>query len=394
MGNPMGNPTGNAARNLVIPAFLIVVGAVVAFYGVLVTPERTWPSLLLNGFYFSSLALSAVFFLAVTRLAGARWSAGLRRIPEAFIPALPIAAVLMLVLYFGWHTLYPWSREGAFAHASAIAGKARYLQGPWVFLRMVCALAAWSLFGWLFRRSSRHQDFHPELGLAMHDRLNRYSVFFVLVFAASLTMGAFDWLISLDPGWFSTMFAVYVFAGTFVQGIAAVTLGVVTFRERESLRDFATPHHLHDLGKMLFAFSTFWAYIWVCQYLLIWYGNLPEEVSHYLKRTSGPWLWLFALNFIVNWIVPFLTLLPISAKCNPRVLRIVCLLLLAGHWLDLYMLIMPETGASPRFGFPEVAIAAGYAALMYLVFMRSLRSAPIVPLHDPILAYERLHPAH
>jgi hypothetical protein len=145
---------------------------------------------------------------------------------------------------------------------------------------------------------------------------------------------------------------------------------------------------------MLFAFSTFWAYIWVCQYLLIWYGNLPEEVSHYLKRTSGPWLYLFALNFIVNWIIPFLTLLPIPAKCNPRVLKFVCLLLLAGHWLDLYMLIMPETGAVPKFGFPEVAIAAGYAALMYMVFMRSLRTAPIVPLHDPILAYERLHPAH
>src|SRR5258708_19560790 len=108
---------------------------------------------------------------------------------------------------------------------------------------MVCALAAWSFFGRLFLRASRHQDFHPELGLAMHDRLNRYSVFFVLVFAASLTMGAFDWLISLDPGWFSTMFAVYVFAGTFVQGIPSVPLALVTFSKMKPLPHSPTPHH-------------------------------------------------------------------------------------------------------------------------------------------------------
>ncbi len=104
------------------------------------------------------------------------------------------------------------------------------------------------------------------------------------------------------------MYAVYVFAGTFVQGIAAVTLAVVLLKERGPMRDAVSDHQLHDLGKMLFAFSTFWAYIWTCQYLLIWYGNIPEEVTHYVSRTNGPWLYLFALNLIVNWVVPFLVL--------------------------------------------------------------------------------------
>jgi hypothetical protein len=384
-------PPGNSPRSLIFAMCLVALGAAVAVYGVFTAPERTWPNLLLNGFFFSSLSVSAVFFLATQRLAGARWSASLRRIPEAFIPALPVAAALILVLYFGWHTIYPWSRAGAFAHDSAIAGRGQYLQGPWVLARTAGVFAAWILFGWLFRRASWHQDRHPELSLALHQRMNRYSVLFVLVFAVSFTTGAFDWLISLDPGWFSTMFAVYVFAGTFVQGIAAVTLAVVMLKDSPLLSRFVTPHHLHDLGKMLFAFSTFWAYLWVCQYLLIWYGNMPDEISHYLKRTSGAWLYLFALNLIVNWIVPFLALLPAPAKRNPRVLKAVCLLLLAGHWLDLYLLIMPETWRTPQAGLVELAIAAGYAALLYVIFARSLRQSPLVPLHDPILAYERLH---
>ena len=154
----------------------------------------------------------------------------------------------------------------------------------------------------------------PGLSLVLHHRLTRLAVMFVLVFALTFTMGAFDWLISLDPQWMSTMFAVYVFAGTFVQGIAAVTLAVVLLKERGSLGQSVGEHQLHDLGKMLFAFSTFWAYIWVCQYLLIWYGNIPEEITHFARRTNGPWLYLFALNFILNWIVPFTVLLTPEGK--------------------------------------------------------------------------------
>lgn len=376
-------------RNLAVS--LLAVGVVTAIYGVIFAPERAWPNLLLNGFYITSVGVSAMFFLAAQRATGARWSASLRRIPEAFLPILPLAALLMLALFFGRHVLYSWSNPGAMAAEPAIAGKLRYLQPSWVFTRMVIVLVTWMVFARLFRRASVQQDAHPELGLVLHEKMTRYAVAFIPVFALTLTLAAFDWLISADPKWFSTMYAFYVFAGTFVQGIAAITLAVVLLKEHGPMRDTVSDHQLHDLGKMLFAFSTFWAYIWVCQYLLTWYGNIPEEVSHYVTRTNGPWIYLFALNLLVNWVVPFLVLISVRAKCTSKVLKPIALLLLCGHWLDLYLLVMPSIWKIPKIGFTEIAIGGGCMALLFLVFVKTLNKASLVPLNDPILAFERLH---
>ncbi|HEY6350829.1 MAG TPA: hypothetical protein VI636_15620 [Candidatus Angelobacter sp.] len=378
-----------SSRSRTFPVFLVALGAGVAIYGLLAQPERTWPNLLLDGFYVASMGISAVFFLAVTRAAGARWSANLRRVPEALSSILPAAGVLLALMFFGRQTLFPWTRPGYFAKASAIAGNVHYLNPPWALARMALTLAAWIFFAWLFRRTSLQQDREANSSLALHHRLNRYGVVFLLAFALTFTFAVYDWLLSLDPQWSSTMFAFYTFAGTFVQGIAGVTLAVVLLKERGTLTK-VSEHQLHDLGKMLFAFTIFWAYIWTCQYLLIWYGNIPDEITHYLTRTNGPWLYLFALNFILNWIVPFTTLLTIRAKRNTKVLKMVCVVVLVGHWLDLYMLIMPSMWRTPKIGLIEIPIAAGYGALAYLIFVRTLQKAPLAPLHDPIVAYEQV----
>ncbi len=382
------------SRSWIIPTSLVLLGMGAVIYGLQSAPQRTWPNLLLDGFYITSLALSALFFLATQRLTGARWSASLRRIPEAFMLALPVSSVLMLAVFFGRRTLFSWTHAGAFDHASTLAGRVQYLKTPGVFGRMIVILGLWTLFALLFRRTSLEQDRKPEMSLALHARLTRFAVLFVLLFALTFTLGAYDWLLSLDPQWVSTMFAVYVFAGTFVQGIAAVTLTAVLLKERGPLRDVISEHQLHDLGKMLFAFSTFWAYIWVCQYLLIWYGNIPEEVTHYMSRTNGPWLYLFALNFIVNWVVPFTGLIAVRAKRSPKVLMSICVLLLLGHWLDLYLLIMPSLWSAPKLGLFEFLIAAGYLSLLYSLVVWALRRAPLVPLHDPVLVYEELRHIH
>jgi hypothetical protein len=370
---------------------LLAAGATAATYGIIADPARAWPNLLLNAFYLITLAVSAMFFLATQRVTGARWSASLRRVPEAFLGILPFSAVLVLAIYFGRHVIYSWSNPGGLADEPAFAGKLQYLQPRWVFARALLVLVAWLIFGRLFRRTSLQQDAQPEAGLGLHHKLNRIAVVFLPLFAATLTAAAFDWILSADPHWFSTMYAVYVFAGTFVQGIAAVALAVVYLKERGPLAGSVSEHQLHDLGKMLFAFSTFWAYIWTSQYLLIWYGNIPEEVTHYVSRTNGPWIYLFALNLMMNWVVPFLALLSVRAKCTHRVLKAIAILLLCGHWLDLYLLLMPSIWSAPHIGLYEITIAAGCVAFAFLVFVRHFNRAEPVPLNDPVLAFEQFY---
>jgi hypothetical protein len=367
---------------------LVAFGFGFTIYGLSAAPGRVWPNLLLDGFYVTSLAVSAIFFLATQRLTGARWSAALRRIPEAFMLLLPAAGCLLMLLFFGRHWIYPWSVPGLFDQGAALSagGKTQYLRTTLVFSRMGITLLLWAIFAHLFRSASLEQDRKPGASLVCHQRLNRYSAIFVVVFALSFTIGSYDWLISMDPAWFTTMFAIYIFSGTFVQGIAAVTLAAVILREKDYLRHAVKKDHLHDLGKMLFAFSTFWAYIWVCQYLLIWYGNIPEEVTYYAKRTSGWWLLLFLANFGVNWIIPFTVLLSARVKSDPVALKGVAVLLLCGHWLDLYLVVMPSVWPAPKFGVYEISIAAGYAVLFYALFRRNLGKAPLIPLHDPVLA--------
>ncbi|MEA2695881.1 MAG: hypothetical protein QOI66_152 [Myxococcales bacterium] len=372
-----------------VAGLLVGFSSGVTVHGLFFHAPDIWPSLLLGAFCFLSLGVSGLFFFASQRLSGARWSAGLRRVPEALMLLLPWAALGMLAVYFGRHALYPWTHEGAFAGDPPIAGRSRYLTETGVFSRAVLSFTIWTLAAWRLRAISLAQDRQPAANLVTHAALNRTAALFVVLFAPTFTFTVYDWILSLEPHWFSTMFAVYVFAGTFVQGIAAVTLAVVLLRRRGLLSHVVGDEQLHDLGKMLFAFSIFWGYIWVSQYLLIWYGNLPEEVPYYVKRTRGPWLFLFALNFVLNWLVPFLVLLSARAKRNVRLLAGVSVVLLVGHWLDLYVMIMPTQPVAVAPGLYAVAVAAGGAALAFLLVAANLARAPLYPENDPVLVDAR-----
>lgn len=352
---------------------------------------RVWTDLLVNGFFFLSLALAGMVFLAIQYLASAGWWAALRRVPEALMSLVPVAALPMLAVWGGRRALYPWTRPEFMAAEPTVAAKAAWLNEPFFLVRMVVFLGVWGLFAVLLRRASLAQD--GEEGLRLHRRMVRLSGGFMVVFAVTFSLASFDWLMSLDPKWTSTLFAVHTFAGLFLGGIAAIILIVVRLRREGPLAEAVNGSHLHDLGKLLFAFSIFWAYIWVCQYLLIWYGNLSEEIPFYVVRTRGPWLPLFVLTPVLSWLVPFLMLLPRAAKRNPRVLAVAATVVLGGGWLNLYEIVAPAVLPAPRLGPPELLITGFYAVLFILAVTRALGRAPLLARNDPFLPESLRHHA-
>src|SRR5262249_28534561 len=207
----------------------------------------------------------------------------------------------------------------------------------------------------------------------------------IVVFAISFSIASFDWLMSIVPHWSSTIFAVYWFAGVLSGGTAAITLAVVLLEERGYLVGIASEDQRHDLGTLLFAFSTFWAYIWLSQYLLIWYGNLPEETPYYVSRTGERWIVVFLLNLVLNWVIPFLVLLPRRAKRHAAVLKWISIVMLAGRWVDLYVAVMPEMTAAPDLRLLDIAILIGCAGAFFLIAARALDRAPLGPVFaDPV----------
>ncbi|MFL6262400.1 MAG: hypothetical protein ACJ76Y_22095 [Thermoanaerobaculia bacterium] len=369
---------------------LIAAGAAAALFELRADPARGWTDLLVCAFLFLSLALAGQVFLAIQYASSAGWWIAFRRVPEALMSLVPLAALPVLAVWLGRHALYSWTRPGALESDPVLKAKSAYLNEPFFLGRMLFFLALWSLFSVLLRRASLAQDREP--GLARHSQMVRLSAIFLVLFALTFSLASFDWLMSLQPRWTSTMFAIYMFAGLFQAGIAAIALAVARL-SRGGLAGSVTPGHLHDLGKLLFAFSIFWAYIWVCQYLLIWYGNLSEEIPYYAVRTRGAWLPLFALAPVLRWLAPFLVLLSRRAKRSPRVLAGTAAVVLAGSWLDLYMNVAPAVLPGPRLGAPELLIAAGFAALLWLAGSRALASAPLLPRNDPFLGESLRHGA-
>lgn len=378
-------------QSLVHPARLLVgVGAATVLAGLLTDPSRIWVQVLLVGLYLTGLALAGMVFVAIQHALGAGWATVLRRVPEALFALLPVGAVLVLAaLLFGGRTLYPWM-SAAHGHGHALTGfKAVWLQPGPFYLRAVVYVAVWLGFAHRLRRLSLAQDRSPSL--LLYRRATRTSIAFLIAFGITLSAAAIDWVMSLEPHWFSTIFGVYHFAGLFASGLAAIALLVLWLSAEGPLAALLSTAHLQDLGKLMFAFSTFWMYIWFCQFMLIWYSNLPEETAYYAPRTTGGWGAIFLANAVVNWVVPFVVLLGQAAKGNRKILARIAGLLLVGRWIDLYLMIAPPVvGAEPGIGGWEVGMALGGLGLVLLVVSRAFASAPPVPIGDPLLT-ESLH---
>jgi hypothetical protein len=358
---------------------LAALGGALLGAGLFQEPQRSWANVLLASNYLIGLSTGSLVLIALLEVSGARWSAPLRRLPEALAAGLPVGAVGLIAVLLFRPSLYVWAAHDASAEEPLSPLRSLWLERPLFLLRAVAYLAVWLFFTLVIIRNSRLQDVADDP--APTRRISRLSAGFLVAFGITCWLSGDDWLRSLEADWTSTIFAVYHFAGLFLSALASFALLAVCFRRGTPLEAFVTDDRLHDLGKLLFAFSSFWAYTWFCQYLLIWYTNHPEETAWLQRREAAPWSALLLLALALNWGVPFLVLLFRDAKRSPVVLGAVALVVLAGRWVDLFVIIFPSQGEMLDMpGKIEGGAMLCATGLFGLVVLRALAAAPLVPL--------------
>lgn len=358
---------------------LTVFGALALALGAALQPQRLWPNLLLLGVLAVGFGLGGMLLIAFHDLTGARWDQPLRCLRESMAATLPWVVPVVAVVLIAGLSWYPWSRGDTLAQPTDWF-KRWWLAPGFFTARAIAYLAIWAAFAVAMVRPSRRG---AALGGPTRASV-RLSAAFVVVFSLTFWLASTDWIMSREPSWYSTAFGVYHFSGVLLSAQAAITLLAVWLRRIGPLREAISRDRLRDLGTLLLSFSCFWMYIWFCQYMLIWYTNTPEETSHYASRIHGLWAPLFYANIVINWAVPFAILLPRAAKENASLLARIAVLVLAGRWLDTYLMILPSTsGKAPVIGFCEVGAVALLVGGLGLLFLRALRkwpqSSPVQP---------------
>ena len=365
---------------------LVTIGVVAAAAGAVMAPARTWASWLMVAYYSLGLGLAGLCFVAIHYTTGSTWSVAIRRIPEALAGTLPYSIALLAILFAVHPQLYGWTTDEAFRGASekAMAFKQFWLSRPFFLIRAAVYAAIWIGFGLAIQTRSRRQDQDGDPRWT-HENF-RLSAAFLVLFSVTVTLASFDWVMSIEYHWFSTIFGVYNFAGLFLSGLAAITIIALWLERAGPLQNVLNEAHLHDLGKLLFAFSVFWMYIWFSQYMLIWYTDIPEETSYFILRGRGAWFTLFILNIFMNWVIPFLVLLRRDTKRQRKAMAIVAVVVLLGRWLDVYLMVFPGVvGTTPTFGLWELGLTLGGIGGFGLVLAAALKAAPAVPVADPDL---------
>ena len=355
-----------------------------------------WVKRLLVSLWHSNVFLLGVstigtVFMAINYVAYAGWSVMIKRIAEALSAwVIPGAVILLVLCLIGRHDIFHWTHDGIMEkgnpnYDAIIAGKSGFLNLPFYLIRTIVYLGIWAFFSWKLRQLSLAED---KLGgtVWFHKSINASALFLVL-YAVTSSMSAWDWVMSVDPHWFSTMFGWYVFASWWVSGIAAIALAAIFLKQAGYLKAL-TSNHMHDLGKLMFGFSIFWTYVWFSQFMLIWYANLPEEAVYYNQRLGGfegRYTGIFFFNLIINFVFPFLGLMTRDAKRQMIIMKIVCIAILIGHWSDFYLMFMPGTLKGENGFLIEIGVAAIFLGAFLIVFTRRLASASLVPVNHPFL---------
>jgi hypothetical protein len=358
--------------------------------------KRVIAALWHNAVFFTGVSLLGVFFLALQYVTWSGWSASIKRVMEAMGYGLFLGAPLIIVvLAFGAHDLFHWTHEGLMTVGSEnydaiIAGKEWYLNTSFYWSRTIIYLAGWVILFLAIRKESLLED--KSGNIIHHRRQINWSAGFLVFFGVSSSMMSWDWIMSIDPHWFSTLFGWYVLASLLVTAVAVMIL-LTLYLKGENLLEMVNQNHIHDLGKFLFGFSIFWMYLWFSQFILLWYSNVPEEVIYYLERmdyNEKVYSFLFALILVVNFLLPLLWLMTRDAKRNYAWLKVAAMAVIIGHWLDFYMMIYPgvmknEGGIDLGFFFLEVGFGLFFAGAFIYMYLTGLSKAPVVAANHPFL---------
>ncbi len=361
---------------------------------------RFWAVLLQNSLFFLLTCNASMFFICANTLGHSAWQTSFRRVPEAISALVPILSIITLVIFVaiimgGQTHIYHWIDKKAVAGDKILSWKSGFLNPTFFFVWTIITLFVWSYTGAKMRKLSREADDEQ----MSTERARKYiwintiwAGIFIVFFA--LTVGStipWLWLMSIDAHWYSTMYSWYTFGSSFVSGLAVIALFIIFLKNHKYL-EYTTTEHLQDVGKYIFAFSIFWTYLWFAQFMLIWYGNIPEETIYFKIRFQGPYESIFWINFCVNFIAPILILMTRGSKRNYAIMTFMAVALVLGHWLDFYQMVMPGTlGEHYSLGWFEWGTLALFTGITMYFTGRALSKSPLMPKYHPYLKESVMH---
>ena len=391
----------NKTRNFTFG--LMAIGLISIIVGFCQTPDgvdpatyqhtRIWANLLLNGYFFMGIGLLATFFMALQYAAEVAWSVAVKRVYEAVSCYLPVGATIMFLIILAGqlhlHHLWEWMDPAVTDKTSPkydelIAHKDTWLNPVFFWCRTIAYLVVWSLFQKGFRKRSLEEDMQG--GTSLHYKNMGKGALFLVFFAVTSSTSAWDWMMSLDVHWFSNMYGWYAFAGMWISAMTTIMLTTL-FLKRKGYLPQVNDSHIHDIGKWMFAVSFLCSYLWFCQFMLIWYTNIPEEIIYFQDRLHNfGYMGLMWTVFFMNFAFPMILLMSRDAKRNYYFLVIVGTIILIGHWLDVYDMVMPATvKGDHHLGWIELGTCLGFVGLLIFVIHKSLTKAPLSVQKHPYL---------